>query len=155
NPPLMSNCPPPPANSVSVFRPNGTPLSGDKGFTAGPLNYPQGTMSAPEGDIWIAQRAPDAGTVYPKRPPSKAFEMPIPSPEGSSAVMKPFGMAIDHEGNAWMTGSLNSTLAVIGPDGKVIEVIPSQDPNGRTQLSRPMGNASDSHGNIWVANSDF
>src|SRR5262245_3347820 len=69
--------------------------------------------------------------------------------------MKPFGIAIDHEGNSWTTGSLNSTLAVIGLNGKVSEVIPSQDPNGRIQLSRPMGNASDSHGNIWVANSDF
>jgi len=149
------NCPPPPANSVSVFRPNGKPLSPDTGFTAGPIDYPQGTMSDREGNIWIANCAADSVTVYPKGRPGKAFEIPIPLPADSTAAMKPFGMAIDHEGNSWTTGSLNSTLAVIGPNGEVSEVIPPQDPNGRTQLSRPMGNASDSHGNIWVANSDF
>jgi hypothetical protein len=69
--------------------------------------------------------------------------------------MKPFGIAIDHQGNAWVTGSRNSTQAVIGPDGKVIEVIPPVGPGGRTVLSRPMGNASDSRGNIWVSNSNF
>ena len=69
--------------------------------------------------------------------------------------MKPFGLAIDHQGNAWATGSFNSTLAVIGPKGKLIDVIPPEGPDGRTQLRRPMGVASDSRGNIWVANSDF
>lgn len=69
--------------------------------------------------------------------------------------MKPFGIAIDHQGNAWATGSRNSTLAVIGPRGNVIQVIPPEGPDGRTQLRRPMGLASDSRGNIWAANSDF
>jgi sugar lactone lactonase YvrE len=69
--------------------------------------------------------------------------------------MKPFGIAIDHQGNAWVTGSRNDTLAVIGPDGKVLEVIPPVGPGGRIVLRRPMGNASDSRGNIWVSNSDF
>ncbi len=149
------NCPPPPANSVSVFRPNGTPLSPDTGFTAGPIDYPQGTMSDREGNIWIANCQADSVTVYPKGRPGKAFEIPIPPPANSSAAMKPFGIAIDHQSNSWVTGSLNSTLAVIGPDGKVLEVIPPQGPGGRTVLSRPMGVASDSRGNIWVANSDF
>jgi hypothetical protein len=69
--------------------------------------------------------------------------------------MKPFGIAIDHKGNAWMAGSFNSTLAVVGPSGNVIDVIPPEDSNGITQLGRPMGVAADSKGNIWVANSDF
>jgi hypothetical protein len=149
------NCPPPPANSVSVFRPNGKPLSPDIGLTAGPISWPQGTMSDREGNIWLANCAADSVTVYPKGRPGKAFEIPIPPPANSSAAMKPFGIAIDHQSNSWVTGSLNSTLAVIGPDGKVIEVIPPQSPKGRTVLSRPMGVASDSRGNIWVANSDF
>jgi hypothetical protein len=151
-----TGCPEPPANSVSVFRPNGTALSRDDGLTAGPISWPQGTVADRQGNIWIANCADDSVTLYPQGRPGKAFEIPIPPPANASAAkMKPFGLAIDHQGNAWATGSFNSTLAVIGPEGNVIEVIPPEGPPGRTQLSRPMGVASDSRGNIWVANSDF
>ncbi|MDF0651742.1 MAG: hypothetical protein P0121_09775 [Nitrospira sp.] len=153
-PPPFTGCPPPPANSVSVFLPNGKAISGDAGFTAG-ISAPQGTMSDREGNIWIANCAADSVTVYPKGRENAAMEIPIPPPANSTTPMKPFGIAIDDEGNSWVTGSRNSTLAVIGPDGKVIEVIPPVGPGGRTVLSRPMGNASDSRGNIWVSNSDF
>jgi len=153
------HCPPPPANSVSEFLPNGKALSPDTGFTEGGINYPQGTMSDREGNIWIANCGADSVTVYPKGQPSKAFEIQIPPPANSTTrvkpSMKPFGIAIDHKGNSWVTGSRNDTLAVIGPDGKVLEVIPRDASDGRIVLRRPMGNASDSRGNIWVSNSDF
>jgi hypothetical protein len=151
-----AGCPLPPANSVSVFRANGTPLSRETGFTAGPISWPQATVPDREGNIWIANCAADSVTLYPKGRPDRAFEIPIPPPAHTGgAKMKPFGIAIDHAGNAWATGSLNSTLAVVGSDGAVREVISSQGPDGRTQLRRPMGVASDSRGNIWVANSDY
>ncbi len=151
-----AGCKLPLANSVSVFRPNGQPLSRAAGFTAGPISWPQSTVSDRGGNIWIANCAADSVTLYPQGRPGKAFEIPIPPPANAGAAkMKTFGIAIDRQGNAWATGSLNSTLAVIGPAGNVIEVIPPQGPHGRTQLSRPMGIASDSRGNIWVANSDF
>jgi hypothetical protein len=138
-----------------VFRPDGRPLSRKTGLTAGPISWPQSTVSDREGNIWLANCAADSVTLYPKGRPGKALEIPIPPPVNASARMKTFGIAIDHRGNAWTTGSLNSTLAVIGPEGNVLEVIPPQGPQGRTQLSRPMGVASDSRGNIWVANSAF
>ena len=152
-----TGCPIPPANSVSVFRPDGKALSPDEtGLTAGPISWPQATVTDRKGNIWIANCAADSVTLYPKGRPGKAFEIPIPPPANASAAkMKTFGIAIDHQGNAWATGSLNSTLAVIGPKGNLIEVIPPEGPHGRTQLRRPMGVASDSRGNIWVANSDF
>jgi len=149
-PPPGTGCPPPPANSVSLFRPDGKPLSGKNGFRAGPITAPQGTMSDREGNIWIANCGADSVTIYPKGQPAKAFEIPIPPPAGATTPMKPFGIAIDHAGNAWVTGSMNGTLAVIGPDFKVIEVIPAQSAD-----TRPMGNAADSHGNVWVSNSNF
>jgi hypothetical protein len=147
-------CPTPPADSVSVFRPDGTPTRFSPS-TAGPISWPQGTVPDRRGNIWIANCAADSITLYPKGRPHKAFEIPIPPVDASATKMKPFGIAIDHRGNAWATGSLNSTLAVLGPEGDLIEVIPPEDPHGRAQLSRPMGIASDSRGNIWVANSDF
>jgi hypothetical protein len=151
-----TGCPEPPANSVSVFRPDGKALSPDKvGFTAGPISWPQATMTDRKGNIWIANCAADSVTLYPKGRPGKAFEIPIPPLNASAAKMKTFGIAIDHQGNAWATGSFNSTLAVIGPQGHLIDVILPEGPHGRTQLRRPMGVASDSRGNIWVANSDF
>ena len=150
-----TGCPLPPANSVSLFRPDGKALSRDDGFTAGPISWPMATVPDHEGNIWIANCAADSVTVYPKGSPRRAFEVPIPPPADAGAKMKPFALAIDRDSNAWATGSRNSTLAVIGPEGEVIEVIPPTDPAGQTQLSRPMGIASDSRGNIWVANSDF
>ena len=146
-------CPTPSANSVSVFNPDGTPLASSP-FTAGPISWPQATMADRKGTIWIANCAADSVTVYPKGRPREAFEVPVPiGPRGRR--MKPFGMAIDHRGNAWMSGNFNDTLAVFAPDGDLIDVIPPRGPDGRIQLRRPMGVASDSRGNIWVSNSDF
>ena len=147
-----TGCQVPPANSVSLFQPDGTALSPAVGLTAGPISWPQATVADRPGNIWIANCATDSVTLYPHGRPSQAFEIPIPP---SEVKMKPFGIAIDHQGNAWATGSRNSTLAVIGPRGNVIQVIPPEGPDGRTQLRRPMGLASDSRGNIWAANSDF
>ena len=49
-----------------------------------------------------------------------------------------------------MAATISSSVAVFGPRGGLIEVIPS---NGH--LTRPMGVAADSRGNVWVANSDW
>jgi hypothetical protein len=150
-----TGCPPPPANSVSVFRSDGEALSHSMGLTAGPVSWPQATVADRKGNIWIANCAADSVTLYPRGRPGKAFEIPIPPLDGQATAMKPFGVAIDRNGRAWATGSFNSTLAVIGPDGGLVDVIPPENADGRVQLRRPMGIASDSRGNIWVANSDF
>jgi hypothetical protein len=150
-----TGCPLPPANSVSVFRPDGEPLSRQTGLTAGPISWPQATVADREGNIWIANCAADSVTLYPRGRPGKAFEVPIPPIDGQATPMKPFGIAIDRNGRAWATGSFNSMLAVIAPDGELVEVVPPEDADARIQLRRPMGIASDSRGNIWVANSDF
>jgi DNA-binding beta-propeller fold protein YncE len=138
-------CPTPPADSVSVFKPDGTPLAPSP-FTAGPISWPQATVADRRGNVWIANCAADSVALYPKGRPHRAFEIPVPGAE----LVKPFGLAIDHGGNAWVAGTISSSVAVFGPRGDLIEVIPS---NGH--LTRPMGVAADSRGNIWVANSDW
>jgi hypothetical protein len=148
------DCDVPNSNSVSVFNPDGTPVrGGEDGFTEGAISWPQATNSDPKGNIWIANCGSDSVTVYPKGKPRLAFNRPIPTRKYGQ--MKPFGLAIDHNGNAWVSGNISSTLAVIDPKGRQVEVIGPQDSRGRTQISRPMGVASDSHGNIWVSNSDW
>lgn len=146
-----TGCPEPPANSISEFRPDGTPISPDTGFTAGPISWPQGAVADRAGNVWIASCESDSLTYYPKGRPRQAFNRAFPG----DGPVKPFGIAIDHQGNAWVIGSFNSTLAVYGPAGDLLELIPTVDARGVTQLRRPMGIASDSRGNIWVANSDW
>lgn len=151
-----TGCPTPPANSVSVFRPNGTPIRSDP-YTAGPISWPMATVSAPNGNVWIADCGSDSVTVYPKGNPNRAFAVPFPN--GSSGdgppVQKPFGIAFDRSGDAWVTATLGSTVAVYGPEGDLIQSIPSVNNLGHTQLTHPVGIASDIQGNIWVSNSDW
>ncbi len=149
-----TKCPTPASNSVSVFLPDGQLVPrGENGFTNGKMSWPQATIPDRKGNIWIANCGSDSVTVYPNGNPPDAFNVPIPT--GRTGQMKPFALAMDHEGNAWVTGSLNSTLAVIGPKGQKVELIDPPAVGGKTQISRPMGIASDSKGNIWVANSDW
>jgi hypothetical protein len=148
-------CDPPPADSVSLFLPNGRPLSPRMGFRAGPISWPQATVPDRRGNIWIANCAADSVTVYPDGWPERAFETVIQPPTPGATKMKPFGLAIDDLGRAWVAGSRNSTLGVVGPDGDLLAVVPSANADGVPQLRRPMGVASDSRGNIWVSNSDF
>lgn len=150
---------PPQNNSVSVFLKNGQPVPrGENGFTNGAISWPQATNPDREGNIWLANCGSDSVTIYPDGKPSQAFNVEIPVPPSGprkNRQMKPFGLALDHLGNAWVTGNFNSTLAVIGPKGQNVDVIHRPDQDTKVQISRPMGIASDSRGNMWVANSDW
>jgi hypothetical protein len=146
------------ADSVSLFRPSGKPISPDAGYTAGPISWPMSTVADRKGNIWISDCETDAITIYPKGKPARAFQVPFPTngtSDGGNPVAKPFGIAIDPRGNAWVTGTLNSTMAVYGPKGKLLQLIPSMNTNHAVQLSRPVGIASDPQGNMWVADSDY
>jgi hypothetical protein len=87
----------PPSNSVSKFRPDGTPLSPDTGFTQGPISFPQGTVSDQEGNIWIANCGSASVTQFRKGNPDDSRNF------NGIGVEAPFGIAIDHEGNGWAT----------------------------------------------------
>lgn len=147
------------ADSVSLFRPNGKPISPDgTGYTAGSLSWPMSTVPDRKGNIWISDCGSDSVTIYPKGNPRRAINVPFPNNDAASdsnGVVTPFGIAIDRRGHAWVTGTVGSTMAVYGKKGKLIQVIPGINTNHQTQLSRPVGVASDIEGNIWVANSDW
>lgn len=140
---------PPPHNSVSKFSDRGRALSPDAtntstgGFTEGSVSWPQGTVSDREGNIWIANCGNDSVTVYPRGEPSAARNLT------GVGVQKPFDIAFNGRGQAFVTGNGSDTVAILNPDGSPT----SRSPISGGGLSRPIGIAVDSRGNMWVANS--
>jgi sugar lactone lactonase YvrE len=132
----------PPHNKVSKFSPNGVPLSGPNGFTNGPISWPQGTVSDRGGTIWIANCGNDSVTRYPDGSHEK-FQT-----SWDIGIKRPFDIAIDHAGRAFVTGNESNNVAVLNPDGS-----PALPPIAGHGINAPLGIASDSRGNMWVANS--
>jgi hypothetical protein len=142
-----------PHNSVSLFRADGTAVSGIGGYTNGDISWPQGTVSDRHGNIWIANCGNDSVTKIPRGDHNRAFNIPL-GPARREPHIKPFGAAVDTDGNVWVTGNRSNTVSVLSPDGELIATLPGTY-QGKTVLSHPVGNAADSEGNIWVANSDW
>ena len=139
-------------DSVSLFLPNGVPLSGPQGFTNGDIWWPQGTATDKQGDVWMANCGNDTVTLYPKGNPLRAKNVALPGGQGAAGnlrsddpQLKPFGLAIDPEGRAWVTGNKSDEIDIVSPDGRV-QTVPT---NGL--LEWPMGIASDRQGNMWVS----
>jgi sugar lactone lactonase YvrE len=114
-----------------------------------------GTVSDPQGNIWIANCGNDSITKYPLGDPTRAINIPLGAvpPPGNPAI-KPFAIAIDGKGNVLVTNNRGSSVSVLSPAGALIETIPGTY-QGRTVFSHPIGSALDSKGNLWVANSDW
>jgi hypothetical protein len=146
-----------PANSVSKFTPQGTPISPPQGYTQGNISWPMGTVSDRTGNIWIANCGNDTITMFPGGNNNTAVNiaLPLPSPPvAGDPQLKPFGIAIDLQGNFWITGNRSGNVWELSPQGVLLQTLPASN-NGITYFSHPIGNASDSKGNIWVANSDW
>jgi hypothetical protein len=164
-------------NSVSLFLPNGTPISGPDGFTKGQMWWPQGMASDKRGNIWIGNCGNDTVTLIPRGKPGRARNIAIPGGQGAMGnyqpvvddefdpdrpLIKPFGVALDPKGRAWVVGNAvgfnertsktthTGGLYRISKEGSVVMVAGPGD----QLLSFPMGVAGDSRGNMWVANSD-
>jgi hypothetical protein len=145
---------PPLHNSLSRFDQAGTARSGPGGITAGKLSWPQGIVSNERGDIWIANCGPfdapqsdtiphDSYTIYPRGDPSRAESLRDPN------LDKPFDIAFNERGQAFMSSTQSNVVGMYGPDGTPT----ARSPITGGGLNRPMGVASDSRGNIWVSNS--
>lgn len=130
----------PPHNSMSLFDGDAA-VSPDSGFTQGDLSWPQGIEFDAKGDLWIANCGNDTVAVYPQGDPDQARNL------GSFGLEQPFAI-VDNGQNVYVTGTVNSSVAVIERDGSPAPFSPL------TQgFDRPMGIAADSAGNVWVANS--
>lgn len=169
-------------DSFSMFKPDGTPISPPNGFTEGHIWWPQATVSDKKGNVWMANCGNDTVTFVPggKARRAKNFALPggrgeegifypsIPDTEENSdaPVLKPFGLAIDPQGRAWVTanqvgyvsGGSDQGEAVggiyrVSSDGSV-ETLSTLDIDAQPVLSWPMGIAGDSKGNMWISNSN-
>lgn len=145
----------PPHNSVSEFTIGGKALSPPLeesppgsakfrgGFGQGEVSWPQGTVSDRQGNIWIANCGNSSLTIYPGGDPAAARNLP----SGQIGLEKPFDIAFNAGGDAFVTGNGNSKVGMIGPDGTLLRAIEGGG------LNRPLGIAVDSRGYMWVANS--
>lgn len=167
-------------NSVSLFKSDGTPVSSPTGFTEGHIWWPQATVSDKKRNIWLANCGNDTVTFIPNGNPDQAenfalsggrgesgnFTPSIPDtePDSDAPLLKPFGIAIDPKGRAWVTAnqagfdSESPNEAVgrvyrVSSDGAV-EMLPHLNDSAEPVLSWPMGISGDSSGNMWVSNSN-
>ena len=127
---------------MSQFRPDGTPVSPDAGWTQGNISWPQATKSDDQGTIWIANCNNNSVTIFPDGDAGRARNL------GGLGVAQPFDIAFGLGGTAFVTGSASSTVAMIGPDGTPRP----GSPISGAFLHTPMGVATDSGGNVWIAN---
>lgn len=152
-PPDPQNKIPATHNSVSLFTPSGLPLSPRSGFTRGNISWPQATVSDRKGNIWVANCGNDTVTVIPRGNPLGAYNIPLPGgvtdPDSELPLLKPFAIAIDPQGRAWVTGNEAQEIYIVSADGTVETVDSSA-----VSVSWPMGISGDSQGNMWVSSSD-
>jgi hypothetical protein len=141
---------PPPHNSVSEFTANGKPISPSAtdsstgGFTQGGVSWPQGTVSDRAGDIWIANCANNTVTRYAGGHPDAFRSIAL-------GIEKPFDIAFNLQGQAFITGDGDSAVEMLNRDGSPALPVPITGGG----LDKPMGIAADIQGNMWVANSGF
>jgi sugar lactone lactonase YvrE len=68
-------------------------------------------------------------------------------------VADPAGVAVDAEGNLWVTGGYEDRVVKFSSQGEYLLQAGSPG-TGPGQLSNPGGIAADAEGNVWVADSD-
>lgn len=151
-----STCPcefAPLANSVSLFSATGTPLSPSTGYTQGCIAGPQSTVSDQWGNMWMANSCGGSVTRYANGNPNTNWIFDFTSNQLVNECLgitdvKPFGIAIDHTGNAWVSLNGSDAAVLVSPSG-----VPLARSASDAQIKAPLGIAIDSVGDVYVSNS--
>ena len=159
----------PPHNSVSEYDLSGRAISPDLeqtgrklnskhelvktykgGWEVGDIFWPQATVADVNDNIWVANCGNESVTRIPGGEPRLAINYPQRHFERPGfGWSRPFGIATDDDGNAYVGGNGSANVVKLGPDGEVLDRIQGGG------LHRPMGLATDSRGNVWVSNSTW
>jgi hypothetical protein len=137
--------------TASTFSPSGKALSPPGGWEVGGISWPQGTVTDQAGNIWLANCGNDSVTKIEGGDPAKAVNfgegaITAGSPFGFE---RPFGAAVNAQGDVFVTGNSSDSVAMLSPAGKVLGL----STGGGLHL--PMGVAGDSNGYMWVSNSKW
>ncbi|MCC6989029.1 MAG: immunoglobulin domain-containing protein [Acidobacteria bacterium] len=156
-----------PAGNVTTLAGQGTAGSANGTGTAAQFNYPHGLAVSSSGTVFVADRrnhtiraVTAAGVV------STLAGLPgvFGSQDGTrtdARFKEPFGVALDTDGNLYITDKENNLIRKSTPAGNVTTlaglatVSGSTDGRGReARFGAPMGIAADRQGNVYVADAD-
>ncbi|MBS1845773.1 MAG: hypothetical protein JST53_15255 [Actinobacteria bacterium] len=137
--------------TASAFTLAGKPLSPAGGYEVGGISWPQGTVSDQGGNIWLANCGNDSVTKIDGGDPAKAVNLGEGLVTAGSTVgfERPFGAAVNGEGDVFVTANSSNSVAKLSPAGKVLGLATGGG------LHLPMGIAGDSNGYMWVSNSKW
>lgn len=146
-------------NNLSKFAPDGRPLSpaanpqynNNGGFRTDPeLDFPQSIAFAQNGDLWVTNLM--GHTVTQLVGANHKDTITWGGPTCEHKFLQPWGVAVDGEGNVWVTNYDDNTASMIDPTSG-----PPYCPTMNYKLGddgaaeQPDGIAVDSQSNIWIA----
>ena len=133
-------------SSVSKFGPSGAAITGPTGFLGAALSYPDSMAIEGSGNVLVASYG--NGTVSEF---SSAGAV-LSGYTGFGGAARPYGIAIDGAGYAWVTDTYGSDIDKM-LDGHFILVngLPGAVGGG---LNAPSGIAIDGSGNVWADNAN-
>jgi hypothetical protein len=137
--------------TASTFSLSGKPLSPPGGWEVGGISWPQGTVTDQQGSIWLANCGNDSVTKIEEGDPTKAvnFEEGLITAGSPVGFERPFGAAVNAQGDVFVTGNSSDSVVKLSPAGKVLNLASGGG------LHLPMGVAGDSNGYMWVSNSKW
>ncbi|HEX3736963.1 MAG TPA: NHL repeat-containing protein [Solirubrobacterales bacterium] len=137
--------------SVSAFSLSGKVLSPPRGWEVGGINWPQGTVSDRRGNIWLANCGNNSVTEIPGGDPAAAVNFGEAGITAGSTVgfSRPFGAALNAQGDLFVTGNSSDSVLELSPSGKPLSLATGGG------LHLPLGIAVDDNGYMWVGNSTW